>query len=523
MAYQSFPYMGFGRGLNLRDKPDAVDPSEAIDALNVSFTERGAIETRRGYGEVLAGATTGLGSFQNTGGSKRILTTNTVSTAKRLRAYATTGGSPIADSGALTNSTSEDTAFSFLRYGTPGSERVYASNGVDARYFDGTSFTAPQVRTAVGGTVNQAFPKATALALQSTENRMVATGFAAGNNGPNGATVSASHVFFSDPGDPETFLANNFVQLTPGDGEKVMGAATWREFLFVFKETKFFVFYGNSVDGTGEPIFNYRPVEGGVGLASRFGIATTPNGVYFVGADGLYRTTGSSAERVSDAVEPIWTGSYSPYYQGGSITVPGNTQMTSLDSVLFMSFTASGGTQRVLVHDTEAGWFSIYDLPAKAIHAFDGSIWFGGDGLYRHSRSFATDDGTPIAARWRSGWLDFGSPDVKVLRASKMWGRGRTQIGVSTDFDSPGGTFRPVEFSDPEEAPQWNTSTWGGTTWAIEANLRPKQRRRSERGTTFSVTIAGDAPWAVHRATYQLRQVRQPGIEDTASDTNQPS
>lgn len=515
MAYQSFPYMGFGRGLNLRDKPDTVDPAEAIDALNVTFTERGAIETRRGYDEKVAATITGLGSYRNTssGGNKRLLTVTTVSGNARLRAYPTTGGSASeSDSSSLTAATAP---FSFAAYGTPSAERVYASNGTDVRSYNGSTFSTPQVRTTVGGTVNQAFPKGESLVVQATDNRLVSTGFLNTTSGPNSGASSPSHVYFSDPGDPETWLTNNFVQLTPGDGEKIMGAIAWRELVFVFKQTKFFVFYGNSVDGTGEPIFNYRPVEGGVGLAARFGIAATPNGVYFVGEDGLYVTTGSSAQKVSEPVEPLWSGGASDYFTGGVITNLADTTMTALDSVLYMAYREPGATQRVLVHDTDVGWFSLYNLPAKYVHAFDGSLWFGNTALNQHNRSFLDDDGDAISARWRSGWLDFGSPDLKALRASKLWGRGQLTAAIATDFEAGTGNAVPVTFSVDTELPQWNTSTWGGTTWASEVELTPKQRRRAERGTTFSFTVAGEAPWALHRATHQIRQVRQPGIEDT--------
>lgn len=515
MAYQSFPYLGFGRGLNLRDKPDAVDPAECIDALNVTFTERGAIETRRGYDQKVNTAILGLGSYRNTssGGNKRLLTITTVSGTTRLRAYSTSGGSASeSDSNALTAATAP---FSFARYGTPSSERVYGSNGTDVRMFNGSTFSIPQVRTTAGGTVNQAFPKGNTLVVQATDNRLVSTGFAAGSNGPNGATVGPSHVYFSDPGDPETWLTNDYVQLTPGDGERIVGAVAWRELVFVFKETKFFVFYGNSVAADGSAIFNYRPVEGGVGLASRFGIATTPKGVYFIGADGLYVTTGSSAEKVSDQVEPLWTGGASDYFTGGTITNLSDSTLTALDSTLYMAYREPGTTQRVLVHDTDQGWFSLYNLPAKWLHAFDGSLWFGNTALHEHKRSYLDDDGAKIAARWRSGWLDFGSPDLKALRASKAWGKGSLNMAVSTDFEVSTGNAEPLIFSLDTDLPQWNTSTWGGSTWATESELTPKQRRRAERGTTFSFTAAGGAPWALHRVTHQIRQVRQPGIEDT--------
>jgi hypothetical protein len=514
MAYQSFPYQGFGRGLNLRDKPDAVDAAEAIDAMNVGFSERGAIVTRGGYVQRVAlpqgEEAMGLASMVRTTGSPRILSV----VNDRLRAYSATGSSSgLGDSGTLTTPT---VPFSFARYGTPSSERIYASNGTDVRYFDGTNFTDPNLASIV-------VPKGRHLAVQSTDNRLVSTGFLGATDGPAAATTSPSHVWFSDPGDPATWNALDYVQLTPGDGEKIQGAVGWRELVFVFKESKFFVFYGNSQNAAGDPIFNYRPVEGGVGLASPFGIATTRNGVYFVGPDGLYRTTGSSAEKVSDAVEPLWTGNTSGYYTGGTISDITSCRLTAVDDTIYMAFTSTEG-QRVLVHDTDTGWFSLYDLPATWVHGFDGTLWFTTTGLpddydliAEHRRTDPDDNGPAIQARWRSGWLDFNSPDIKVVRASKFWGAGETFIGISTDFEEDEGSVVAVAFTESGTDPQWNSpgsEAWNTSYWAEPRGLAPRQRRRAARGTTFSVLIRGDAAWAVHRATHQVRQVRQPGIED---------
>ena len=501
MAYQSFPYLGFGKGLNLRDKPDAVDPQECIDCLNVDFSERGAIQTRAGYDTIVASAIKGLGAFKTTGGTKRLLTT----VGSNLAAYNLTGGSATHTS-SLTDST---TPMSFVAYGTPASERVYAGNGTDVRYYDGSGFTNPNASSVV-------VPKASAFCLQATDNRLVATGFSAGNNGPAGATVNPSHVYFSDPGDPATWGANNYVQLTPGDGEKIVGAITWRELVIVFKQTKFFVFYGNSVDADGNPIFNYRPVEGGAGAVSRLGIAATPDGVYFVGSDGIYVTTGSSATKVSDLVEPLWTREAADYFSGGVINDVTQCSLTATDDRVYMAFPTSLG-QRVLVFDKAQAWFSIYNLPAKYLLNFDGSIWFADTFLGKHNNTYDDDDGAAIFARWRSGWDDFGSPDIKVLRASKGWGAGLINVSISKDFAQGQVTNELLDFGAPKDTqPQWNSSTWGGTTWAEESDLlEPEQRRQAVRGTAFSTTFSGSGKWALHRMTHQIRQVRQPGIEES--------
>src|SRR5215510_8753414 len=48
-GYNPFDYKDFSGGLNLRDKSDTVGDKEAIDLLNVTFTDRGAVRQRDGY------------------------------------------------------------------------------------------------------------------------------------------------------------------------------------------------------------------------------------------------------------------------------------------------------------------------------------------------------------------------------------------------------------------------------------------------------------------------------------------
>src|SRR4051812_31404112 len=89
--YASFPQQGFGAGLNLRDKPDSSSPAECIDALNVAFTERGAIEQRAGYDSFAASALTNrvasLEAFYTTSGTKQLL----AGCGTRLEALSTAG------------------------------------------------------------------------------------------------------------------------------------------------------------------------------------------------------------------------------------------------------------------------------------------------------------------------------------------------------------------------------------------------------------------------------------------------
>ncbi|MGH2761381.1 MAG: hypothetical protein ACRDLD_02175, partial [Thermoleophilaceae bacterium] len=295
MAYQTVPFDGFGAGLNLRDKADAVNSAEAIDCLNVEFTERGVVKQRPGWAKLTPTALTNppktLHPFYTTTGTRQLL----AGCGSRLEALST-AGAVVASATALT-----DSEWDFCRFGSPGSEVAYAGNGKNLlRKWNGATWAS---------VANS--PKARYLAVMAVDqgNRMVVAGFDDGANGPSAAQAQTDYVWFSAPGLPETFNAQSFISLTPGDGEKIQHLLVWREFVFVFKESKFFVVYGTTADSAGNPVFNYRTVDTGVGLAAPRAICASPNGVYFMDRDGIYVTTGGDPEKVSDLIDPIWEGS----------------------------------------------------------------------------------------------------------------------------------------------------------------------------------------------------------------------
>jgi hypothetical protein len=265
-------------------------------------------------------------------------------------------------------------------------------------------------------------------------------------------------VFFSNPGQPEIWETDgaagpplrgrNFIDLTPGDGEKIMAAVTWRELVFIFKETKFFVFWGESTGSDGTPTFQVREVVNAIGLASPQAVSVGRDGVYFMNRGGVYRTTGSDPVLLSDVIAPMWTQDPDVYFQSSPI----NLARLDLPRMLWhmerlylaIPTGAVGANDRVLVFDTQHNWWSLYDLPASALASFRSdvrpTVHFGySTGLNRVGRLLlgANDDrGARIASRWRSGWSDYGSSQQMVLREAKVWGSGAVVVSFSVDFNA---------------------------------------------------------------------------------------
>lgn len=522
MGYQRVPYQGFGNGLNLTAQPDVIKQAEAIDLLNVTFTDVGAVKQRPGY-DLLTDAPgamryDSLNPFYKLDGTKQLLAGASSGVTGRVDVLNALGALQYSLTGLSAG------PFAFARFGSPGLETVYFGNGTDTiRRFDGAAFTAPAN-----------MPKGNFLAITGWDNRLVTAGFKTTTGGPAGVTSSPSHVWFSNPGAPETWGANSYDQLRPGDGEKIMGVVAWREFVFVFKETAFWRFHATTSDSVGNPVFHKLAVQAGIGAVSPRAIVAARDGVYFMGRNGIYRTQGNEPTLISNLIDPMFIGGLSPHFQGEPLNHGALSQatMAMFKERLYVGIPTGGSptNDRTLVHDPRYGWWSLYDFPASAMAAMRTSaleelvfaLASGANHIGCHSDAYTTDNGVPINSRWRGGWFDVNNPDVKILPQWKLWGTGNLKSGMAYDYRAPENA-QTVIFHGIRD--QWSTDVsdvWtadASDTWTTGTPLDSELVRHAVRGTVFSLGFESDngAPWEVHRATILLRAPSRPPSIVTAN------
>jgi len=527
-GYSQIPISNFSGGLNLAagaDDPDIIDSGQAIDLLNVVFTTLGAVKQRLGYQKLASSPYTNQpdsiqGVYTSTG-TKRLLLGN----GNRIDALNTSGTS-------VANVAPTAHPQYFQRIGTPAAEAVYISNGTDTvrKYVPSTdTFSTPAY---TGTTPTGKFVAATydfRLANACT-------------------TANPSRVLFSDPGTPETFGANNFVDLDPGDGEAIQGMAAWGSMLFVFKDTKFYVFTNTSTDSSGNPVFNYYPVRGGVGCVGGNAIAVAPDGLYFLDKKGVYKTTGKEPVQISQLIDPFFLGNAAIYFQSNTANQGqiGSASLCWYNHRLYVSVcTGTSTTQdRVLVFDTRYGWWSLFDFPASCMTVWRPSnideLLFGYSsgtkdvGRYSDFSTLSADNmsntatgGTATVARWRSGWFSYyfryrgrWFPDLTVhtVRQGKIFGEGQLSVQLAADYNLNPNAGNTITLTGVGST--WS-GTWVGTTiWGPAATTRPKLVRHiGIRGSVISVLLSNSTlnqTFTVHQFETHLRgPSRRPSVVET--------
>lgn len=479
MTFSPFVVDRFG-GLDLASDPQEVGAGAALDLLNVDFRRAGRILTRMGTTSHVALAS----------GTPRRVHPVDATYALVIR-----GGSldKVTSGGAASNLGSTEWG-PMVTLGTPTSTITFiAQDGLALlKKYDGTTY---------GNSVG----RPVFIAVTPTDNRLVQARFTSAGVSPTGANGTESTVFFSDAGAPETFSANNYVHLRPGDGEVIRGMATWGGYVFVFKDTSMFVFPVPSVGSTGAPVFNYRREALPSRMASgRYAAVAGPDGLYFATMDGIYRTTGGPPVRMSQPVAPVFDGTASASL---AATSTATFEMSWALERLFCTYATDGGF-RVLVWDRLRDAWSAW-APGSGSWAppvewtgdssgTDVALYTAKDGAVLKFAASATDDaGTAIESYYQSGFYDLGTPDRKRIREIGLWGYGAPTLSVFTDHGTTDTAAAAVTL---------------GTSPAVAEG----RQRVARRGAFFSHKLsAASGAWSVNRLTHYVADQRSPGVKPT--------
>lgn len=458
---------------------NANDGDGAGDAVNVRVGRSMRLKTRPGYTRVNADAYTGATSFLGIHYQSDNSRTYTVS-EDGVRRYA------------LGFATYLDDA----KTGLTGSAIPVA---ITAHLTDETTYFACETDviqewiTPVGLIDVATSPNCKYLCWMPQESRIIAA--YAGFGSTNGSTI-----VFSDPGGG-VWPAANTLSLEPQDRtqDEISGLCSWRDDVYVFKANSFYVLTGSSESASGAAIMNYRAVHTDTGCAqpNAFGTASGPDGVYFIGADGIYRTQGGPPELVSGPLQRWWDG----YDNGLFSTAASARDFTAIRADAENVYVLNATAGLIFVYSTLNGQWSVYDLPltikAMGTVGLRDFLFCDDTGrLYRSTEDDLTDvdtSGTATAISWRyqTSFQRFGDEGEKVLREVKVEGHGGPiGLGVVSDWS----TTDPTIVND--------------LTLGTAPNIAQARYRVAARGRNFSCVLEGDGPASIERLVYEIRDAR---------------
>lgn len=497
-------------GLVLDVPFDKVPPSSAVDLLDVDWDARGVLGSRQGavkfsteaqaenYDVIFGAGTTFLPL-----GEKFALLARRGETLVQIGENGKEKGTTLKVKAGL--------RLNFCQVGRASLTPITYIANQDAKVqkFDGEVFSEPTAT--VDDVAGKDMPICHFLAdWQDEGNRLVYanTGLL---GGPAAAAGSPSHVFFSEPGEPEKFESRAFVELNPGDGQQILGMVTWGRQLFVFKETYVCVFYGISEEAEGKPRFNFTTIDLGTRAIAPRGsgpphVVAGREGVYFVAEDGIWVTTGGPPVLVTDQLDLNLSRRESRTELGGAtfpswLHVKGLLYMAGCLYVGIQKGTAEDTSQdieRVFKIDLHTGRITYWKTSLFAFtrwsSTFNGTprVWFSGSGANKGVYFFTPEvDVDPTVAMdpyFASGGYDIEDVDEKTLIRIRAWGSGEVDLKVAEDY----GAFGQA------------TALKLGASPAV-AQVGPQKQQTA---TIFAHRFSGKAPWSIQRFARYLRETR---------------
>lgn len=277
-------------GLLDRVSPLLVSPKNASALSNVTLNSRGQLSKRGGFTALNTGGA--LGDASNgryvTGGAYHNAASGTsffavVSGTNVYRVSNTFGTSYTAVTGTVTITSNVTN----LAQTTSLNDKAIFCNELDKPFY-------------VGSTGN-------ALALASTVFSSATTCASYSNYLILGHTIESNvdyptRVRWSDLNDINTFPANNYIDVEPNDGDKIVAIITFEDNIYIFKKH---CIYQMLITGqSGANAFIVRPLTRGVGAWAKESVKVIPAvGVVFLSQNTVYTLSDSGLEPIGDSIQ----------------------------------------------------------------------------------------------------------------------------------------------------------------------------------------------------------------------------
>jgi hypothetical protein len=267
-----------------------------------------------------------------------------------------------------------------------------------------------------------------------------------------GATNQEGTLFVTTGNDSDSAPADVIGNEITSPSEPLMNGCLFDGAAWVLSNKRMFrvnVGHDTGADNVVRTRIQAQDVPNSKGLYARFGICVAPEGIVFIGEDGIYISNGGEPKSLTNAdLYPLFPHDGQPGVVVNGINPPDYTQPNAMtlefyDGVLYFDYLDTSAARRTLVRTT-VGWESldVYGVGVARHYGEEGrgvrSMLLGGvDGrLYQLLGS--TDAGTPISSIVRTGSMDMGDSRAEKLFGDVMVDANTTGANVATiiGFDS---------------------------------------------------------------------------------------
>jgi len=260
---------------------------------------------------------------------------------------------------------------------------------------------------------------------------------------------------YSDLGEYNKYTSTNIVYApSPKSGDPITGLMVFQDNLIIFTRKTKYVLFG---DDPGN--FVLRQSSGKKGAVNQASIATSPNHIYFLNDDGVYRYNGSADELVSDPIQTEVNNMsdktkasavyHANYYR---LYYPAGIAVTNDSCILWDDI------NRVWLRDSNT--YVDKSFVNESEELYEGSSQVGS--IYYAEQAYS-DMGRPIAFKYWTKYFGDGIHKIflrRVLPSIRL----QTQpydLSVSIDMDQKGNV--PLQYTISAQAS--GTSWGGGTVW----------------------------------------------------------
>lgn len=395
------------KGLNNFGAPNLIDNKEWADLQNIQFDESGIVRKRMGYEQYSASLTNARGL-----GSLNTVTLDQVLTVDNGTFKYTTGTSWTSNT-SVAFTANKETNFTQAR------ESVYIWNGTEGgSKWDGTNLTRPGTMPRASFSVwYKGYQVASGVDTQPhrvyfsrVSDESIFTNAATTLN--NSTEVPGATVFSG--------TGAQYIDVNPGDGDKVTGLGIFSDILIIFKE---FSIYQFTLESTGSTVAepNLLSITKAAGCVSHKSIVPVENDLYFLSREGV-RVIGNEANYFNSIRTSLLSQPIQPIIDAMKSSELAQSCGVYFNDEYILTIPDSGGNMNttIVYNRIFRGWTKWTNTDADSYLKFVDSsnnvllLFLDTDGtkVQEFTPGVYSDDGQPIDSYILSKVFDFGNPDI---------------------------------------------------------------------------------------------------------------